>query len=464
MLSIGVMNYLKTVFFNTFSLTLIFILLLVQFLSFYQSNPPITEVQAAVINPPPPGPTSRPSPNQPYNVSPQLEQRLSEYKIQISPVPTGWQGQTDGITATQTLGGRTWNTWETNQEMDYITSVDYLSDQDMIIIAAVTGGVILTSVTIAFVGPAVASIAMDAAGASLITWANAGVVGAISAGSITLASRFQALPAFFRGTGGLALGISDYLTCKVVTQSECLNYVGVPSYLYFSQQGGIVTKQLVEPVARTVIAEPAAKRILPQAAMGIASIFGYSQIIGTESNYGLVLLNNARSTVLKMLLRQDSNDITRQALEAQSLRLASGLEGVPTFIRTLTTNDLPDFYRQIVKSQGVPDDAIIAIEMSYLPGESIASYVQRGGQFTPQMRTQALELYNEIIKRTGRGLGDHYLVQGQYHQNNIRIMPGNKIGYIDFGGDVLADPGPNLNFERILFESVWDKLLKYAAP
>jgi len=401
---------------------------------------------AAVVQPPINQPSPKPSPGTPYPVSPKLENQLKVAPIEIVP-------SLPGISATPNFGGRTWNTWQTDQEMDYITSVEYLSEGDMILIAAIGPGAVLVATGIAFVGPQMATIVGGAGSSAMVGFANGGINGAYTAGALSAGSRFAGAPAWFQTVWGVALGFTELGACRALTQSLCETYFGLPSTVFMPKSGLRSTRMMTPALQpKSYIFGP---ELLPSLVNKLAAAYGYTDRIGKTSVYGSAYRKG--DSVLKVYQYHSAVEIARQANEVKSLSLASGVPGIPRFIRSVTAGELPADLADELQRLGVRSDTNVAIEMSYLPGESIADYLDRGQKVTPAMIDSARKRFYEVYRLTGRGLGDHFKDNG-FHGENIRVLPDNTIGYIDFGGEVLANP-ENLRLEERYMEAIFKWLV-----
>lgn len=506
------MNIFKTALFNTFSLTLILILLLVQFLSFYQSNPPVTEVQAAIINPPPPGSTPKPKPGQNYPISPALEQNLSRLSVSFDP-------EIPGIATTIPFGGRTWNTWQTNQEMDIITALETgtveltpeqnqeLSDNctnnnipleicdnvDIILVAAVVGTVVVGT-TVMIAGPGVMAFVASTAGRQVIAWSFNGILGAVTAGSVNIYSRFQSAPALLQGAGRIIFAFSSTATCIVVTRMPCeylpdlQNVVATPVRL-----GTNIVEEAAEGLPG-VVQSANRSGVFRTIANNIFSILptsgGYKRLktiaaqfefkgAATSGAFGTVFFKD--NEVIKLYHVLGALPNARIAREIESLVKAEGIPGIPKLLRVIRFKDINDVpkiggdevsLRAFYSQNGVVDEDVVGIIMERIPGIGIHDFkqkVKKGAAYLTQKGyDQAIDSYNRFVQKTGRGYGDHFGIDNSvpdpenYHfGNSVISADGNFAGFFDLGGDdrFLAGGAMQL-YEKSIMETVLKSLMK----
>ena len=474
-------------------LRFIFVIFL-SFVLIFQSIYP-SLASAAVVNPPA-NPSSIPSPGATYTVSPQLEQQLSVQRVVFDqPLP--------GIGSSISFGGRTWSSCVIQelcktQEVDVITTVQTvnLSDEekrkfreecqrvkdidanaclsadafDLILFAGITSGV-LAGVGVAYAGPAVAALVQPGAIQSVI-FANAvGIYAAVNAGMLNAYTRFQSAPIWIQIAGNITLGFAELFGCQVVSQTNCDFYQTNPvagaqqvrngTRMYIpstvietigdedtASLQGLVTKafaqipnNVVGRFIKEIFGRSEVKGVPFDDLAQMASSLGFLTQIGKESAFGLAFRRG--DEVLKLSKFADGFPIRRFAKEIAVQQKAVGIDGVLQIKRVVRVRDIPNSnIRQLYQSEGIPDDQIVGAVYEYVDGLPLTDYLATGGRLSQESINNFKSARQDLIRRTGQGLGDHFGHWGEnaplqdlfhWHGYNTRITPEGKLVAIDIG-------------------------------
>lgn len=445
-------------------------------------------VSAATIQPPAPSDNPKPSPGQNYPISPALEANLSQISITMDPaIP--------GIQATIPFGGRTWNTWQTNQEQDIMTSLDtgtvklspeqeqelddncrrqnidlsICNNVDIIIVAVVVGSIVV-GYSVMLAGPGTMAFVQAGAARQAVAWAYNGITGAITAGSINAWTRFQNSPTWLQISGQLALAFAYQPSCELVSRMPCPHLTNVPN-LYFPRMGIPSVNQVENALGtnpatilnNSTITSPIIRSApwlwMIEGPVGanriklLAKTLGFNGV-SNKGSYGTVYFSGNKA--LKVYHEYGTAQIDRINDEFKALTQTEGIIGVPKIHQVIRLRDVTDqsIYNAdslvtFFRNGGVKDDHIVGFVMDKIEGFGIDKFRAVNGKISRQVYEQGLKTYDDIVKRTSRGLGDHYGNWDEYgdlgnsHSQNTIItldntasgFKGSRINFIDFGGD-----------------------------